>query len=382
MYNPLPYISIPFVYLWNIIRDSDSKKSRIALSIIGALLLYFGIWLLLKWHEVPTYNHVVKIARVYSKDTLAKDYISAIYEINLSNGGILKDDSVLESDSYHFDMNAYPPIRTKDTPKRITHAEKNAPFFRENPDFTEFLGEDLNKDLIDGCSKYRVALTDFDHGFYFLHLYNSDFSKIEENDVRFEYHTRSDNEVISVAMMGTNVRVLENTSFAQRLPFGLREDGMKFTRSRANLLMTNNEKGLTGMTMDQSFRGLGIWKKMLSFFRLRDLTKANYLFSFETSAIDSITYYIKFSEPVSFSEMNVEPLKKDVNTVVFKASDFHDNFALSSGVKFFVDFKESNNIQNIRVILLTALLALPLGLLLKNLWALIINTTPSKRKEK
>jgi len=382
MYNPLPYISIPFVYLWNIIRDSDSKKSRITLSIIGALLLFLGIWLLIKWHEVPTYYHVVKIARVYSKDTLARDYISAAYLINLSSGGILKDDSVLESDSYHIDMTAYPSVRSNDTPKRITHAEKNAPFFRENPDFTEFLGEDLNKDLIDGCSKHRVALSDFDHGFYFLHLYNSDISKIEKNSIMFETHAYSNDEVRSVTMNGVNNRILENTPFAQRLPFGLRDDGMKFTRSRASLLMTHCEKGLTGMTMDHSVTALGIWKKILSFFRLKDLTKANYLFSFETSAIDSITYYIKFSEPVSFSEMNVVPLKKDMNTVVFKASDFHDNFALSSGVKFFVDFKESSNIQNIRVILLTALLALPLGLLLKNLWALIINATPSKRKEK
>ena len=382
IYNPLPYIGIPFVYLWNIIKESDSNKSRITLSIIGALLLLLGIWLLLKWHEVPTYCHVVKIARVYSKDTLARDYISAAYEINLSSGGISTNDSVLESESIHANMYAYPTVRRKGDSKRITHAEKRAPFFSENPDFTEFIGNDLNKDLYDGCEKHRVDMSDFDHGFYLLHLYNSDFSKIKQNDVTFEYHSYSGKKVSSVTMFGANDRYLEKTPFAQRLPFGCREENLNFSHSRATLLLTQCENALTGMTMDHSIKALGIWKKLLSFARLRDLTKANYYFSFETSGIDSIAYFIRFSEPVSFSEMNVEPLRKDMNSVVFKASDFHDNFALSSGVKFFVDFKESSNTQNIRVILLTALLALPLGMLIKNLWALLINSTPSRRKER
>lgn len=382
LYNPLPYIGVPFVYLWNIIKDSDSTKGRIIQSVFGILLLYGGIWLLMKWHEVPTYYHVVKIARVYSKDTLARDYISAGYIMNLSSGGNIKpNDSILESEEYHFNMYPYPFLGKKGTP-RITYAEKNAPFFREAPDLSQFIGEEMNKNLLEECDKHHVSLSDFEHGFYVLHLFQSDYSRLK-NDKKFIFDSKSGEKIKSLTMGVYNDTVLENTPYAQRLPYRIQEKDPKFNHSYASLLMTYSEDSTTGMISDHLIQGgLDIWRKVLSMARLRDMTKANYVFSFETSAIDSITYYIHFSEPVSFSEMNVEPIKKDMNSVVFKASDPYERFALSEGVRFFVEFNESSNSQTIRVILLTALLALPLSLVIKNVWSLMVNATPPKRNKK
>ena len=51
-------------------------------------------------------------------------------------------------------------------------------------------------------------------------------------------------------------------------------------------------------------------------------------------------------------------------------------------IKFYVEFLESNNIQSIRIGLLMALLALPLGLMMRNIWFLLTQTTSESHPAK
>jgi hypothetical protein len=104
---------------------------------------------------------------------------------------------------------------------------------------------------------------------------------------------------------------------------------------------------------------------------------------FDNISIDSLHYTISFKEAVKFSNSSVEPEKTTLNSITFSEKPYKD-ITYKTGVNFYVEFIESSNIQNIRIILLTALLALPLGMIVKNGWAYFtsVNAPQSKNQRK
>ena len=113
-----------------------------------------------------------------------------------------------------------------------------------------------------------------------------------------------------------------------------------------------------------------------------DLTKARYKIYLCSNAIDSVNYSIIFEEGVSFSEINVNPDHKDMNSITFRVTDNKRDFELSEGINFFVEFLESSNIQNVRIGLLLAFLAFPVGIIYKNVKGLSSKTPEEPKNNK
>lgn len=380
-YNPLPYIGAPFILLWKTIKEGNSTLWRFINTILALLVLLFGLWVLMKWNEVPTYNHSILLNRIYSKESEKMEKMSAIYVLEMTSGGFFQDE---ENDPNAFFERFM--FNDKSLLYRYTEGDSYTfiPKYKDrNPGFIEIAGEKAGGMLKKACDEKGLRIEDFAHGFYCSHKYQEDMARYNINESKITV-------IDTISMFGASYKSatisFETSSPFDSIPASARQFESIWTNTKPQgefsfFLFSNYSHATIDRARLSNPRHKSL-NRFLSFFKLKDITKSRYNISFVSNAIDSVTYIIRFKEAVSFSEMNVEPFKKDMNSLQFVSKDIESRVSLGDGVKFYVEYLETSNTQNIRVGLLTALLMLPLTLILKNLWALLKNVISTSSPKK
>ena len=374
IYNPLPYMSIPFVFLWKVLRESDTKRGRIATSIVCLILIIGGLYLLFAWNKVPTEKHFVSLERLYTKEASDSSFFVADYYLKPVTGGFY-DDAFNYRESVDFDWNLFS--------KGHTYPRASGKEFVSC--IQDIVSGEMSPKLQAICDKNNMSFDDFDYAFLLTHLYDIENLGIgKDYSTTYFVDTIIDNEhirslsMIEAAPQVDGEEVLNPEHFGNNVARDLKytQYGRRFT----GMLFTN--KKITYPIGRSAFSpmGFGFLNKIHKLFTLHDITKTNYLISFYQSGIDSANYTIRFKEGVAFSEMNIMPTKKDMNSITFGVTN--DKRYSYMNIKFYVEFLESNNIQSIRIGLLMALLALPLGLMMRNIWFLLTQTTSESHPAK
>lgn len=367
VFNPIPYMTFPFVFLWKVLRESNTKRGRIATSIVSLLLIIGGLNLLFSWYKVPTKKHFISFERIYTKDVADNCYFVADYYLRPATGGFYEDpfkykESVRPYWLYYKKGNTFPRIVGKNSISKIS----------------DLVAGDIGQELQKECDKRNLSFDDFDYGFLLTHMYD-DYTYEMGNDYSFvcSVDTVVDgSRLSSISMLKSNpnvmgLEILHKKYYGNRI---MSFDCSQYSRQYTGLLFTNKFISQPLGRDIFSHSGFGLLNKLYKFLSLHDITKANYNISFYQEGLDSVDFMIKFKEGVAFSEMNIQPTKKDMNSISFGITS-EKRFSYFN-INFYVEFLEANNIQMIRTGLLMALLALPIGLLMRNIWALLTQTTP------
>lgn len=227
--------------------------------------------------------------------------------------------------------------------------------------------------------KNKIFYKDIRYGYYFLHQYQEDIAQygIEEDEIKVtNSEIDSLHQYLSVSKgIEINHRTNEITG-----DFLVQDKDIptipkvNFSGEVEHVDLSNIGYGSYSAYLysyDQHVLS-NLW---YSLFKMYDLTKARYVLYLNSNAIDSVSYTLEFEEGVSFSDINLTPDYKDMNTLRFVGADYKTQSQLANGIKFYIEYLESNNIQRIRESILLGLLTIPLTIIIKNLWLLVTNRT-------
>lgn len=369
------HIGFSFSLIWNLIKGNDTQKSRVITAFLWLILLLGMLYVLLLWHSVPTYTHYIYLDRLYSeKPSLSyilnehkQDYfVSADYKLNLSSGA-----SAFQNKKT---LNFYEEVKFihELSFPMYEHSFKNkkswsSMFIKSDSikDFKDVLSPKLAEEARMECEKNKLSFTDFKYGYFFLHRYQDDISRynISEDIIRtVNSETDSINEYLDVSKHFERKyrgKIIDDNQFVKDkyLP----HFPNTHFKGEALFVTLSNGGGISGCVSRMEHKNQNAFNNFWwSLFRMYDLTKARYDIYLKSNAIDSIKYTIIFDEGVSFSDINVNPDYKDMNTLVYKVADFDREEELSKGIKFFVEFLESSNIQYIRSLFLGGVCCVPI----------------------
>jgi len=383
--NPVYYIGIPFTYLWGIIKEANTIRNRIFMIVLGMLFVIVGVVLLIKWHKIPSYTHYINVERIYSKDSVKDGCYQGFYELTIDNNK--NNDSRGEMDRFFV-------YRTYDKIKGISY--KNMKNIRSDKEYksNENMLNPKDSFLFNRYfSLYKLELSDFNFGFRTIHAYQNDMTPLD-NEVRFHLpDVRYKNSFDKISWNGAILSISSKksdkyfdffTSMDTAAFRGVQYDNMYATLSfdRENTIIIDKK---SDKHSNSSF-----FDYIEYLFSPYDVSKAKYRLYLSDCGVDTMCYTISYTDMVKFSPTSTETYKISENSISFYSyisDESFDKLIMKTGVQYYVDFLEATNIQNIRIIILTALLALPMGLVVKNGWALLISTrnktnTPIRRKKK
>lgn len=116
---------------------------------------------------------------------------------------------------------------------------------------------------------------------------------------------------------------------------------------------------------------------------LSDLSQAYYKFDIHTDTVNELTLAIDFVGATDFSRMKPEPDNIGMSSISFTDLDKIEQIK-KDGLMFHAEFKEMKNKQNVRNFILTSLMALIIGAIVKEILVLsyhLITSARKKRKE-
>ena len=393
------HLGLTFGLIWNYIKGGKSTPSRLASIILWTMLMLAMLYILSLWLSVPTYTHYIYLDRLFSEkpsisykyETGKNDYyVFADYKLSLSSGAsaFKNTQTTRFRELVYFKHEKRYPVYEHEFKNRKSWAsiELNS----HNPQvFNDVISDELSHIAQEECTKINISFSDFKYGYFFLHRYQEDISQygIEENKINvINSELDTLHKYLSVSKgieIDYRTNEIINNNFVQdkdmpNMP-KVKFDGEVKHVDLSNIgyggysayLNTTNQQVLTN-----------VWH---SLFKMYDLTKARYVLYLNSNAIDSVSYTIEFEEGVSFSDINVTPVYKDMNTLKFVGAERKSQRELANGIKFYVEYLESSNSQTIRESILLGLLTIPLTIIIKNIWMLITkraNDNPTKNSEK
>jgi len=389
-FNPFYYVAIPFSYLWNLLKENDTKRGQLFSLLVGTIIFLFGVWILWQWNSIPKYYHDLSVERFCSKDSFDFIQTSMSFHLEIDNGsgfsnkmdngsGLSNNQRSFNKVSETFSFCTYNSSSNK---KR----ESNYFYVKKRPylvDYTPFIGEENMAILNNECSKSGINNADFDYIFRVCHC----FSKLDADFIESQ-KVKSEKEYSSYLLHDIQYLMLWNV-FSNDLLSVTNEGprylggGNQYNYVTGYVFASSDIPAVSFTAKSKTIDRPKILNQILHFFALRDISHAYYSMKFDNISIDSLHYTISFKEAVKFSNSSVEPEKTTLNSITFSEKPYKD-ITYKTGVNFYVEFIESSNIQNIRIILLTALLALPLGMIVKNGWAYFtsVNAPQSKNQRK
>ena len=240
---------------------------------------------------------------------------------------------------------------------------------------SDMIAGDAGLKLQEECDKKSISFNYFDYGFLITHMYK-DFTYEKGKNYWSVFSSDTvynENHISSIMMQNTQaeakgLEILHKKYYSNRIMSGF--DFNEYSRQYNGILLTNKHYYPQPIRRElSSHYGFEKLNKLYKFFSLHDITKANYNLTLFQDGIDSVNYTIRFKEGVAFSESNITPTKKDMNSISYGVTN--DKRFSYFNINFYVEFVEANNIQTIRTGLLMALLALPFSLLARNFWALL-----------
>lgn len=335
---------------------------------------FLGIlWVFILWYSVPTYTHYIYLDRLYSERpplsyqlNEKKDdyYVSADYKLCLSSGAAAfqnkKTIRFYENVQFTHEL-SYPAVEHdyKDKKEWSSIWLKN----NEPQDFSDILSPKLSEQARAECAKKGLKFADFKCGYFFLHRYQDDISRynVEFDTVRVinsEADTLNKYARVSKHFMREYVGKISNEDLFVQEKDMPKIPNIQFTGESKSVGLSKS--GMSFFTTElSSTHHSSFYNFWRSLFQMYDLTKAKYIIYLKSNAIDSVNYNIVFEEGVSFSDMNVNPDHKDMNSLTFKVADSRREVELSEGIKFFVEFLESSNVQYLRTAFLAGIWGIP-----------------------
>lgn len=396
LYNPYTNVGLLLGVALNFITGEMSKTKRIILIVIGVLLTSLSLWLLLVWHSVPTYTHYIYLERLYSPRPSFKYmitehkndyYVSANYEMCLSSGAsaFQNEKTIRFREEVQFIHElSYPMFESTYKNKK----EWSSMFMnnRKPKKFSDVLSPKLSEQASIACAKNKLKISDFKYGYFFLHKYQDDISRYnyEKDEIRtINSETDTLNKYSGVSkrfIRNYSGKILDEDLFIKEKDMP-KIPNIPFKGETKSVELISNGIGfyLGGMGSENQNAYSNFF---YSLFQMYDLTKARYNIYLKSNAIDSINYTITFEEGVSFSDININPDYKDMNTLVYRVTDYDRQVELSNGIKFYVEFLESSNIQNVRIGLLLAFLVFPIGVIYKNVKGLFSTNSQEPKNNK
>lgn len=394
-FNPFYYIAIPFSYLWNLLKENDTKRGQLFSLFIGTILFLLGVWVLWQWNSIPNYYHELFIERLCSKDSFDFKPTSMSFQLEIDNGSGLSN--TMGHDPWVSNFNrGYNKMSEKFSFRTYTQLyekkkESNYFYIKYRPyivDYSPLIGKDNMTFLNNKLSKAGINNVEFDYLFMVCHRFSkqyADFISYKEIKAIEDNNIDSCRNVKSLILWGANSDYLLNTPcLGGRYPSYF-DNRSQYNYVTGYLFAKDGVSDVSFTAHSKTVDRPKILNQILHFFSLRDISQAFYSFKFEDTSItiDELDYTISFKENVKFSNSSVLPEKTTLNSISFSDRPYKDvNYKI--GVNFYVEFIESSNVQNIRIILLTALLALPLGMIVKNGWAYVtsVNKPRAKNKQK
>ena len=381
------HLGLTFGIIWNYIKGGKSTPSRLVSIVLWSALMLAMLYVLSSWLSVPTYNHYIYLDRLFSErppmtyqmeNRKSDYYVTADYKLSLSSGvsAFKNSETTRFRENVLFTHEKRSSAHEQMFEKRKSWASIELNNY--NPQkFNDILSNELSQTAQEECDKNKVSFNDFKYGYFFLHRYQEDIARYgitkeeikvtnSEIDTLHKYMTESKGIEINHRTNGCLVNNFVQDKDMPKMP-KVKFDGEVQHVDLSNIgygnysayLYTSNQHVLTNL-----------W---YSLFKMYDLTKARYVLYLNSNAVDSVVYTIEFEEGVSFSDINVSPAYKDMNTLKFIGSDFKSQRELANGIKFYIEYLESSNIQTIRESILLGMLTIPLTIIIKNIWMLITN---------
>ena len=359
--NILNYINIPFVFLWSLLKGGDNTRKRVVKIILGGVLFYIGIWIDIQWNKVPTYYHTIDFERIYSRDSLKKNFITVNYKLKM-NGGCFSLREGADPKAFYEEIK----FNYSESRKGNSYWSRNK--HDEPVSFKSLTNSEIAQVLEDSCAINGVSFDFFTHGFHIVHKYVNDLGDCElsKNRVYNDITMPDSSKIVCIqyskifkdSILRPPFKDVVYQSYLwktkRETPHNI-FDSYCFINTPYAPAVKRNQTTVSGV----------FFYKLMNFFSLKDVSKSFYNISFTPSNIDSANYTICFDEAVKFSEMNVDVAQKDLYSVKFKSD--YSNLVNYRNINFMVEYVESGNLQTIRIGFLTALLALPLSLIVKNI---------------
>lgn len=292
-------------------------------------------------------------------------YVSANYKMNLSSGvsAFRNKKTIRFREEVLFLHELSYPVFERDYKKR---KDWSSMFMNScmPQKYDDVLSPKLSEQANIECAKNELKISDFKYGYFFLHRYQDDISRYNyeedeiltinsETDTMNKYYGESKRFIRKYSG-----KILDEDLFVKEKDMP-HIPNIPFKGETKSVGLIND--GVWGYLGGMGSKNQNVFSNFFySLFRMYDLTKARYNIYLNSNAIDSINYTITFDEGVSFSDININPDYKDMNTLVYRVTDYDRKVELSNGIKFFVEFLESSNIQNIRSIFLGGICCVPL----------------------
>ena len=346
--------------------------------------MFAMLYVLSLWLSVPTYNHFIYVDRLFSERPSIKYqiengksdyYVFVDYKLSLSSGAsaFKNSETTRFRETVFFEHENFQAFEHKYKKRK---SWSSMFINNDNPkNFNEVLSDELSQIAQEESKKSNVSFNDFKYGYFFLHRYQEDIAryggkenviKVTNSETDTDHKYLFESKIINITQR-TNGNIGKN--FVQNKEMPIIPD-VKYDGEVQHVALNNT--GLGGYNLHlRSINQHVLSNLWHSLFKMYDLTKARYVLYLNSNAIDSVSYTIEFEEGVSFSDINVAPAYKDMNTLQFIGNDRKSQLELANGVKFYIEYLESSNIQTIRESILLGLLTIPLTIIIKNIWMMI-----------
>ena len=342
-----------------VIKHTSKIKRKFVLWILSMAGTVFCSICLYNWTTVPTYTHVFALEHPFSADTTNTHFVFTDIRLHINDAFALQSRN---DNPYHFkDKFA---VKYDNRPKK---ANTTLPQFPYPSEVNNYILSDLFGEGRDSISKQMNLIAyahlfcgDVDDILNFKHVNEKDRTFNEDESGKkhpyYYWHLHNDSIIYYLPFYKKLISHLQYVPFLRDIQYSL---SIKMSDS--------DDKPTDERFILEQERKLTNWEKLkLLFSRNHDVSKARYLVFYQMSGIDSTSIKIIFNENVEFSAFGGggEPtVERDRVIYSFNGDQISPNSIYAS--QFHVRFLESQNAQNLRMLLLTTLLAFSLASLLK-----------------
>ena len=326
------------------------------LSLAATLFCSYYLYL---WTSVPVYTHVFAVDHPFSTDTTTSHYVLADIRLTLNDAFTLQD----RNDNPYQYNDRFAIVYETAAKKAKTSIPKYPTPDRVN----QYLNDKLFGEGRDTIS-HKMNLSTY------IHMFCSDVDEIMNNKPTNKWdryiHKDEDGkkhpyyfwEIYNEASIYSLQFYNELLPHLKYVPF------FRDIQTLVQLKMVDSDdEPIDERSNLEQNRELSNWEKLkILLSRNHDVSKARYLVFYQTTGVDTTSLNIIFNENVEFSGFSGggNPVaKRDRVTMSFVGDQTSDDNILTN--TFHVRFLESQNAQDLRIMILTTLLAFSLVCLLK-----------------
>lgn len=311
--------------------------SVILLLIVSGIATFFCFVVMVKWSEVPLEQHNIFIDQLYKSEKTKANFVTANITIYLytSYDFIFKE-------PHDRKMSIFFQYDEIDSPSTMSQLFENHNVFTKNW-------------LYNALKNTFSQLSDIDSVDYISkvqYIYPSSISQPEIRLSQPHFYEEDKSNIFSHYCMYSNTIQNEDIdSLRHRLkPYLNVMDVYALTKGMSK----SSEK-----TFEYNHRPNSFWEKIMFLVQANDLSRTNYFFVYESSSVDSLNLSFRFEEP---SEIyGIDKNTTDLSPYYITESRKINKNNKKSLINFHARHIESENIQSIRMFIISSICAIFLG---------------------